>query len=294
MFPEDLINQISALQRDHKKINKTDLTNPVAGLLTPEWYYSDSVRIFSDVGINWETIGGFDLIQRIADTINEITVNNLENDGVFESTFCSWYQSYHYEPVTKWGVHIRYYSWLRLAAYFNHTCPNLKSNPISSAKAAFLYLFVHALFHYMTENAASIIEIILQDSCIYTHYISSIYAEVFNTRDCLEEALANSYLLSRCDLCHIDRRYLEKELLKQGPGYSDFVDYVESKFSYGVRRLISQIRSGKINPPSYLPIEQIMITSNSSDHPYGHMMPIWLHQRARPLRDEYSNKTFLK
>ena len=93
----------------------------------------------------------------------------------------------------------------------------------------------------------------------------------------------NSYLLARSDLCHIERRYLEEELLKQGAGYNDFINYVEPKFNNGIRRLISQIRSGKLDPPLDLPIEQIMNISSSEHYPYDNRVPIWLHKRARPI-----------
>ncbi len=288
MVSEDLINEISRLQQEYEKVSD-DLDNPIVGLITPEWYYSDSFRILSNIDINWEALGRFHLIQNIADNLNEISVNNAANGDEFEASFCSWYQPYHYEPRAKWGIHIRYHSWLMKAAHFNQTCPNLISNPINSVKAAFLYLFIHTLFHYVIENATSIMEVIMQNPHIYTFYISSVYAEVFNTYNCLEESLANSYLLTRSDLCHIEKYYLKKELLKQGPGYNNFVNYYdELKFSYGSRKLISQIRFGKLNPSFILPIEQIMnITSPVGYHYNNNRIPIWLHKRARPVHDGY-------
>lgn len=281
----DIISEISRLQLNSGKVTGDyDQTNPIVKIITPEWYYSDCLAIFSDIDIVWDNLERIDLIQNIADSLKDTRMNN-GNYG-FEASFCSWYQPYHYTPRIKWGVHIRYSSWLGIAALFNQDCPKLVSNPIASVKAAFFYLFMHSLFHYLTECAASTLEIILQDPSIYTNYQSSIYEPVFNSHDCLEETLANSYLLARSDVCHIERAYLEDMLLKQGPGYNDFLKYVESKFNTGARRLISQIHSGELNPLLDVPIEQIMNISSSLDYPHNHNIPIWLHKRAKPLHDK--------
>jgi hypothetical protein len=282
----DIISEITRLQLNSGKVSDDgDQSNPIVKIITPEWYYADSLAIFNDIDIVWDNLERVDLIQNIVDSLKETRMNSAGNDS-FEASFCSWYQSYHYTPRIKWGIHIRYSSWLGIAARFNQNCPNLVSNPIASVKAAFFYLFMHSLFHYLTECAASTVEIILQDPSIYTNYQSSIYEAVFNSHDCLEETLANTYLLARSDVCHIERGYLEEMLLKQGPGYNDFLKYVEPKFSDGTRRLISQIRSGKLNPAFDLPVEQIMNISSSVDYPHNHNVPIWLHKRAIALHDK--------
>jgi hypothetical protein len=151
---------------------------------------------------------------------------------------------------------------------------------------------MHELFHHIVENGTSIMEIVLQNSEIYTSYISSVYAQVFNSHECLEESLANSFLLTASDICHIEKRYLEDELLNQGPGYNDFVHYIEpSKFRKGVRRLISQIRTGKLHPPVELPIEQVMNISNPIDYLHISNVPIWIHKRANPIHYDLYNGT---
>jgi hypothetical protein len=283
----DIISAITRLQLNSGKVSEeVDQSNAIVRIITPEWYYSDSLSIFNDIDIVWDNLERVDLIQNIADGLKEIRLNGAGNDG-FEASFCSWYQSYHYTPRIKWGIHIRYWSWVNIAAHFNQNCPNLVSNPIASVKAAFFYLFVHSVFHYVVESAASVLEIILQDPYIYSNYHSSIYEDVFNSHDCLEESLANAYLFARSDVCHIETGYLKEMLLKQGPGYSDFLKYIEPKFNDGTRRLISQIRTGKLHPPFDLPVEQIMNISSSVDFPHNHKVPIWLHKRAIPLHDKH-------
>ena len=285
MVIPDIFNEISRLQLNRgNSIGDSEQTNPVVKIITPEWYYGDCLEIFSDMDIVWNNVERIDLIPNIADRLKRTRLKTEKHS--FESSFCSWYQPYHYMPRIKWGVHIRYSSWLEIAALFNQDCPNLVSNPITSVKAAFFYLFIHSLFHYLTECAASTLEIILQDPSIYTNYQSSIYEAIFNSHDCLEESLANSYLLDRAEVCHIEKTYLQEMLLKQGPGYNDFLKYIEPKFNNGVRRLISQIHSGKLNPPHDIPNKLIMNISSSPDYPHNHNIPIWLHKRAIPIHDK--------
>jgi len=185
--------------------------NPVSELITPEWHYSDSSQVLDNTQINWE--------------------NLVE----FERSFCSWYQSYHYLPREKWGMHLRYDSRMRIAALFYHNCQSVQGRKIDSIKSAFLYLYVHDLFHNIVENAASVMELLLGKSHVYTKYYSNVYSNVFNSPNCIEEALSNGYLFLWAEECHIDRYFLNDELLKQGPGYRNFVQYTGSNFSKGNR-----------------------------------------------------------
>ena len=100
------------------------------------------------------------MINDIARKIENSTMDNNFKMS-FESDFCSWYKPYHFLPRNNWGIHIRYYSLLSISTRFNTKYPNLKSKPMDSARAAFYYLYLHEVFHYLVENAASIIEIII-------------------------------------------------------------------------------------------------------------------------------------
>jgi hypothetical protein len=103
---------------------------------------------------------------------------------------------------------------------------------------------------------------------------------VFNTSDCIEEAIANAFLFVMADECHIDKQYLEKELSKQGPGFKDFVRYQGSDFLQGIRKILSQILHGEINIAYPEPIEQILDVQNPICYYHGQIVPIWVHQRA--------------
>src|SRR5215211_2031293 len=159
-----------------------DSHNPVSELITPEWHYSDSFQILDNIQISWDNLGEFGLIKAMTDSLEKAKIPGDTIAGTeFERSICSWYQPYHYLPRQKWGVHLRYDSWMRVAALFYHSCPSTVARKLDSIKSAFLYLYAHELFHNIVENAASVMEIVLSDkSHIYRKYYSNVYSEVFN------------------------------------------------------------------------------------------------------------------
>jgi hypothetical protein len=287
LISDDLINAIESLRNFHNKKydgnkEQENVRNPIIDKIRPEWHFSESLRIFENIDINWDNLGRSEIISDAVKNLYNVNTDIFTDE--FERSSSGWYQAYHFIPRTKWGIHIRYDSWIRIAARFNHDCPSLISKDIDSVKAAFLYLFNHVLFHYMTENSASVMEILLDNPYIYTKYYSKIYIPMmFNSDQCLEESLSNRYLFERSEDCHIDKYYLKEELSKQHRAYGKFVEYLGSNFLDGIRTLLLQVKDGILNPVSKDPIEQIMDISNRMDYSHGHRIPIWLHRRARPL-----------
>jgi hypothetical protein len=296
----DIIDAVDLLYANNReRLHSYD--NPVTELITPEWHYSESFQILNDNNvqkINWDNLGRgrggeFDLIKKMIDSLEKEPVPNAIVGAEFERSFCSWYQPYHYLPRQKWGIHLRYDSWMRIAALFYRNCPSTVGRKLDSIKSAFLYLYVHELFHNSIENAASVIEILLGKPHIYTKYYSEVYSKAFNSSNCIEEALSNGYLfLWAEECCHIDRNFLKDELLlKQGPGYHDFIKYSSSNggssssnLSKGNRILLSQIRHGDLNPTtSYDPIEQLVDISNPIQYSSIYNVPIWLHRKPKPV-----------
>ena len=77
-------------------------------------------------------------------------------------------------------------------------------------------------------------------------------------------------------------QYLRKELLAQGEGYSNFINYIESKLSDGLRQLISQIVTTQPKPHTtdeILPISEISEFTNLA---HAKKIPVWIHNI--PLR----------
>ena len=126
------------------------------------------------------------------------------------------------------------------------------------------------------------LELKYEDPFLYTNYLSNIYSKVFNTSECLEESLANSYLFGRSNLCHIEKQYLEQELLSQGAGFNNFINYVGPKFNDGLIQLISQIITKRSHPQIDPEINDLSDISELSNFPYMQKVPVWIHQT--PLR----------
>jgi hypothetical protein len=285
MVIEDLIIKLDKLQQ-HDKSKFDKFKNPLLSLITSRWYFSESFRLFQDVELNWENCEKTDFVSNLANKMDDFDISTPANSS-FEVSFCSWYQPYHFPPRSKWGVHIRYGCWGTLSAGLHRKSPNLNNNPIDSVKAAFFYLYIHELFHYLIENVSSIMELEYEEPLLYINYLRNIYSKVFNTSECLEEALANSYLFERTNLCHIEKQYLEQELLKQHPGYNSFINYTGAKFKDGLRQLFSQIVTEHSDDRSTNKITSTPEYSQFTDFSYIYDIPVWIHQK--PLRTYQGN-----
>jgi hypothetical protein len=287
-FTNEIINSIDLLYAVGKESQNPDENisynyNPVSELISPEWHYSESFRVLENTQINWNSLDESTFIQKAADSMEGNKIKELITGIEFERSFCAWYQSYHFWPRHKWGIHFRYDSLLRIASILYSASESYGTSKIDAVKSAFLYLFVHELFHNLVENATSIIELILGKSQVYTRYYTAVYSQAFNTCDCIEETLANSYLFVWSEHCHINAEFLKAELLKQGPGYQQFDRYLGPKFLEGVRVLLSQVRSGNLNPTAIEPIENIVGIPDPVKYTSTYYVPIWLHSKAKPV-----------
>jgi hypothetical protein len=290
MITDDIIKYLDKIY--HIDISRPDyeydLHDPIVGIVTPEWYYSDSYKIFNNQTINYKEIEKSDRINRIVKEINKPgSIPNTK--GEFELDFYCWYQSYHFLPRTKWGIHITHHGWLNMASKLYGECPSLISKPLESAKSAFLYLYYHTLFHYIIENAASILEIILNQKDIYKKYFYDIYSQEFNSSKCIEESLANRYLIEKSDECNISKEYLMKILSNQANGYKQFINFLDNEFFKGNRILINRIKNSNsgdnyFNTLKMFPLEQLIDIFNPLSLNSNHQIPIWLHDKPNMIK----------
>jgi hypothetical protein len=290
MITDDIIKLIDKIYNidTSKPYYEYDLKDPIAGIVTPEWYYSDSYKIFSNQTINWEEIEKSDLTKKLVKRIINVDIMS-KITGEFEVDFFCWYQSYHFLPRTNWGIHITQKAWLNMASKLYTECPSLMSKPLESVKAAFLYLYYHSLYHYLIENAVSILEIILNQKDVYIKYFSNVYSQEFNSAKCIEESLANRYLLKRWSEHSLNKEFLIQILSNQGEGYKQFIKYLGKEFFNGNRLLINRILQAKIdhydqNQINLLPLEQLIDIFNPITPDTNHNIPIWLHEKPIPLR----------
>lgn len=259
--------------------------NPTVEIITPEWFNSKSYQILDTNSLSWEQLDKSKLIPDLVNDLNRKDYSYLGKS--FEKDFCCWYQAYHYMPREKWGVHLRYDSILAIASDLSRKKkkqPNLLMNDNDFVKCAVLYLCIHCYFHYLLENATCLMELISDTPSLYGNYISNLYINVFNTTDCLEEALANRFILEFASECRLGRKYLQRKLSLQGDGYRNFIDYYGKKFQIGKRRLLSQIKNCTLDPPFDPPLEQILDERFSMINDIkDYNVPMWLHYAALPL-----------
>ena len=256
--------------------------NPLIGIISPEWHYSDSIRLLYNGCINWDNLNNFEEVHKVSRNIRIMAKHEFYLPE-FEKKYVGWYQPYHFLPRDKWGVHIRYGKWLEISSNLYSICQPLMQSTINASKAGFLYLYYHLIFHHIVENAPTTIEIVTNSHILYERYIKKIYCEFFNSSNCIEESLANCYLVEKVDECRIDRNFLTDSLLNQANGYRDFIHFIDYNFRLGIRRLLSQINRGKLESLCDEPIEQIIDLYNQFDPCHTYSIPIWIHYRAKPL-----------
>ena len=167
-FTSDIIKAIDNLSEpnDGKTDNQYD-KDPRVDQIGDLWY-DEGHRIFDNMQINWESLNDLENYTgpiHLEDHTGPIPKNAQEAPDLeaFESDKCAWYVSYHYVPRTFWGIHINFSCLQSVANKLNLECTNLIGDTSGAKKGAFLYLFTHELFHYIVDNACSVMEIITKD-----------------------------------------------------------------------------------------------------------------------------------
>ena len=134
---EELIVSIDSLTKS-SSFNEIQSPNILSELITPELYFSESNQIFEKIQITWDSILNSSEIQDISR--NSAKYDPVQRDFVFEKSFCIWYQPFHFVPRTKWGIHLRFSSWMKLSSYLKNNVPFNKKESLTSS---FLILYLH-------------------------------------------------------------------------------------------------------------------------------------------------------
>jgi hypothetical protein len=244
--------------------------NPIIGLITPEWHFSNSFKIyfneFNDI---------------FKDQYFRQNINNLnkykedEEDDAFEMTLSSWYIPFHYKPRDKWGIHLRIDKLIGMMKKFNNIDHFFESSE-QIIQASTLYFILHEIFHYIVEYNATLIEITNQNPLLYKQYLISIYETKFLTADdCIEESIANAYLYSQWRQLNFPENILFELLSKQPKSYKNFVNYIGKNFQHGIKKLIAQLSNSNTFKNT-----MIIIDSNTIKF---HEIPLWIHFFPLPL-----------
>lgn len=101
----------------------------------------------------------------------------------------------------------------------------------------------HGSFHYLIERYATFSEdISTEDPQIYPIYKRNVYSQVWGTTDCLEETLANAFILRAFPLWSgTQRNYIEFLFSRQREGYRQAVEVGKEKDQVLFDQLEAQI-----------------------------------------------------
>ena len=168
--------------------------------------------------------------------------------------------------------------WLDIAKTIKKIPGTTKTDAI---KSAFLMVFCHELFHHLTDNSSTSMELIKQDPNLYIDYSTKVYNVDLkkSPKGAIEEALANRFVFGRHEYCNINKHFLFRYLKRQPVGYNRFDDYLDQNFWKGRRELLNQILEGKSIPTQNLPLEQIYDLLDQNQYLSGNKMPIYIHYR---------------
>ncbi|HEC88732.1 MAG TPA: hypothetical protein ENI52_05400 [Thermoplasmata archaeon] len=162
----------------------------------------------------------------------------------------AWYRSFHWNPSYKWGIYMVdkgiYYIARNVFGKIKQVSPQGRCyNTLDFVQQSFRLLFLHEFFHYITDIAASILEIgSLSTHPYYNEYVKNVYMCPRNKNEPVEEAMANAFAFNKFRESSI-RQQLRIFMKNQPAGYSALEQYVRRRdFIHGRRKLGTLIRDG--------------------------------------------------
>jgi len=162
----------------------------------------------------------------------------------------AWYRSFHWEPLERWGIYIwdkgiYYIAFQVLRGVTRVSRFGRSFNTLDLLQQSFKLLFLHEFFHFITDLAATILEMgNPQPKPCYIPYVKNVYMRPRDSNEPIEEALANAYALNKVIGLGI-RSQLCIFMKNQPNGYSAFDQYMrKDDFTYGRRLLGTCIRDG--------------------------------------------------
>lgn len=272
----ELINHLKNIQDIRYEQKYSKVRKIFIGLITPEWFHSNSTILTLD-SKSWKRLDKSNLVNRLAaEFYHDLNVDYEDN---FEKSFSSWYQPYHIIKDDKWGIHMRIDSLNRITKRFFKYYSHSNTYISNSLKAAFIYIYLHHLFHNLVENFTSIMEIKYNVPTVYLDYYSEIYSKTLHSSFCIEEVLANRFLIEHMKKYKINKEFLEEQILnlkRNQPHYFNSID------EYSLQKeLILKIQKNfiKIDEEN---IKQIIEYINNKNIDQN-AIPVWIHKSPKPL-----------
>jgi hypothetical protein len=154
---KDLQNEIRELSRNELPTEdpRDENINPNIRAIEPE-----PIEIN---GIDWDEIGvEIEGQLDFREPLESVTDQDIEEQwaGGKTTDSCAWYESYHYNRKY-WGIHFSEYCVISVAERFwRHRARTRYKTQTDAIKGALLFLFLHEFFHYITDNASAVLEIV--------------------------------------------------------------------------------------------------------------------------------------
>jgi hypothetical protein len=264
---DDLIKALDSIGEGVRRYPST----PFALMVTPSWFHSQSFKISFKSNNHYEKNGI---------SLNENIVNDWDNyksSEILENhaeTVSSWYQPFHYLPREKWGIHLRYDSLISMSKFLIRKGCHDKYHAIG---LSFLYFIIHETFHYAIESFTGNLEILLNNSDLYREYYMKVYKKSLKSKVCIEEELANIYLL--LEWGHLGN---DVSLLSDLREYSQIdvnCDFEFNAKNKRIRYIITQILAGERDPRETYPFDFLLKVRHYREYIHTDF-PIWLHYES--------------
>jgi hypothetical protein len=200
-------------------------------------------------------------------------------NSVIPKSTCAWYTSYHY-GLANFGIHMKESCLIKIAKYFwKHNYPYTRTKN-DALRSSFFYLLTHELFHFITDQAATVVELILQEPNLYKKYTRNVYIPSYiNPPDgALEESLANRYVYGRYEFLKVNKNLLFNMMKAQPIGYNNF-DIYRGDYKMARRKLINHIVEQSSMSHPYIGVESIFDIINPRLFYRGDKIPIWMHYK---------------
>lgn len=206
----------------------------------------------------------------IGEMMKGITGRYFKGSSPFSHKLCAYYLPIHFYG-NAWGIYIMRACLLHIGKCIYRTLPYHLRNKIRHYKlpakervyrqfkrASFIYLYLHELFHHKVESFG--IRLLVAEGCDrYISYKKNVYQTLYNTVDCLEEALANAssykslsqktYTTSIWpEVRKLTRDFMKNYFLLMPPGYDQACNYFpdNNDFYRGQWNLQCMIQNGKL------------------------------------------------
>ena len=109
-------------------------SNPLVSIITPEWYYSDSISLNQGHIVTGKSLKRLVLLVKSLGNYRTMCSPTMTTNSRIHSLLGI--NRHHFKPRDKWGIHLRYDSWIRTAKKFQLKYHSLHSNSSKSTKAS--------------------------------------------------------------------------------------------------------------------------------------------------------------